>query len=273
MHADAAVRTCAVVGSPIAHSLSPVLHRAAYGHLGLAWEYTRVELREGELAGFVAGLDGSWRGLSVTMPLKREALKLGRSMSPTAMLTGAANTLLFDPAGAVYAYNTDVNGMADSLRAARAGPVASACVLGAGSTAASALVTLASMEVPDVHLHARKKSRAHPTLEAADRAGLDIAVRPWAVGTECAAADLVVSTVPAGAADELAGALAAQAGPERVLFDVVYNPWPTVLADSWARTGGVVVSGLDLLVHQALGQVQLMTGQDVPSAVLYAALP
>lgn len=295
MPASPAARRCAVVGSPIAHSLSPVLHCAAYRHLGLPWEYTRAEVREGELAGFVAGLDATWRGLSVTMPLKREALALAGSASSSAVLAGAANTLLFEPDDAVRADNTDVGGMADSVRAvampgggATSGgmrpdaeaergrmdvEIRSACVWGGGSTAASAVVALDAMEVADVHLHARDTSRARPPLDAAIRAGVDIRVASWDVGAACAAADLVVLTAPAGAADGVAARLAAEAHPGRVLFDVVYDPWPTVAAEAWRRAGGRITSGLDLLVHQAVGQVRLMTGHDVPADVLYAALP
>ena len=273
MPAEAAVRRCAVVGSPIAHSLSPALHRAAYQHLGLAWQYDRAEVRDGELARFVARLDESWCGLSVTMPLKREALKLARSASPSAMLAGAANTLVLETGGAIRAYNTDVNGVISSVRAARTEQLGSACVWGAGSTAGSALVALAAMEVGDVHLHARSRSRARSTLFAADRAGLTVRFDKWAVAKDCEQADLVISTVPAGVADDLADELAAHAGPGRVLLDVVYDPWPTVLAVAWKQASGSAVSGLDLLVHQAVDQVQLMTGQNVPPAVLYSALP
>lgn len=273
MPASPPPRTCAVVGSPIAHSLSPVLHRAAYAHLGMPWEYTRAEVREGGLAGFVAGLGPSWRGLSVTMPLKREALKLGDSASPSAVLAGAANTLLFEPDGTMQADNTDINGMVDSVRAVATEPVRSACVWGGGSTAASSMVALAAMDVADVHLHVRDESRAGATVDAAVRAGLDTRVERWEVGTACTKTGLVVLTAPAGAVDGIAADLAAEAHEGRVLFDVVYDPWPTPAAEAWRRAGGRITSGLDLLVHQAVGQVRLMTGHDVPADVLYAALP
>lgn len=273
MPASPAARTCGVVGSPIAHSLSPVLHRAAYQHLGLPWTYTRAEVREGELAGFVAGLAASWRGLSVTMPLKREALELGDSVALSADLAGAANTLLFEPDSTVRADNTDIDGMVDSVRAVATEHFRAACVWGGGSTAASSMVALAAMEIPDVHLHVRDESRAGATLDAAARAGVDVHVEHWDVGTVCAKAGLVVLTAPAGAADGVAAGLAAEAHQGRVLFDVVYDPWPTIAAEAWRRAGGRVTSGLDLLVHQAVGQVRLMTGHDVPADVLYAALP
>ena len=85
---------CAVLGDPIAHSLSPALHRAGYAAVGLDWTYDAHRVAAGGLSEFVRGLDASWRGLSLTMPLKREALELASEASPIARLAGAANTLL-----------------------------------------------------------------------------------------------------------------------------------------------------------------------------------
>jgi shikimate dehydrogenase len=262
-----------VLGSPIGHSRSPALHRAAYRHLGLDWTYTAHEVRAGELAAFLAELDDSWRGLSLTMPLKREALRLAHRAAAVARQVGAANTLLLEPDGTVVADNTDIPGLVAAVRAAaptyRPG---AACVWGGGATAASALAAVRSLGVDEAHLHVRDAARAADTLAVAQALGLPATVRPWRVGADCAAAGLVVSTVPSGAADALADELAAHAAPQRLLFDVVYDPWPTALAAAWEKRGGLVVSGLDLLVHQAAGQVQLMTGHQVPVAVLYAAV-
>jgi shikimate dehydrogenase len=145
-------------------------------------------------------------------------------------------------------------------------------VWGGGATAASAVAALAGPGTTEIHLHARDSGRAAGPLAVADRLGLTLAVLPWQVRADCAAADLVVSTVPAGAADVLAEALAENAGPRRMLFDVVYDPWPTPLAAAWEKRGGAVTSGLDLLVHQAVGQLKLMTGHHVPARVLFAAI-
>lgn len=272
MTADAAVRRCGVLGSPISHSLSPVLHRAAYEYLGLGWTYTAHEVRETELAGFVRALDESWRGLSLTMPLKRAALAVASHVSEMAATVGAANTLVREGDGSWSADNTDVAGLAAAIRERGADRPGSACVWGGGATAASAVAALAGLGTTQIHLHARDSGRAAGPLTVAGRLGLAVAALPWQVGADCAAADLVVSTVPAGAADVLVESLAETAGPKRMLFDVVYDPWPTPLVAAWEKRGGAVASGLDLLVHQALGQLKLMTGHQVPARVLYAAI-
>lgn len=265
-------RRCAVLGSPIRHSLSPALHRAAYAHLGLDWTYDAHDVDERGLPGFLSGLDASWRGLSLTMPLKRVALTVADRVSPLARQVGAANTLLIEDDGTRSADNTDVPGLVDALRAVASPVLLSACVWGAGATAASALAALRTLRVEHVHLHAREPQRAAPTLAVASEIGLQVVVARWVADERCAEADLVVSTTPARAADGVAEELAAAARPGRLLFDVVYDPWPTVLAAAWSKKGGSVVSGLDLLVHQAVGQVALMTGLDVPADVLYAAV-
>jgi shikimate dehydrogenase len=267
-----APRHCAVLGSPIRHSLSPTLHRAAYAHLGLDWTYDAHEVDEAGLRPFVDELDASWRGLSLTRPLKRAALAVADRVSPLAREVGAANTLLLEDDGSRTADNTDVPGMVAAIRT-QAGPLLiSACVWGGGATAASALAALRALRVERAHLHTRRSGGAAATLEIAATLGLRVTAEPWQPDEQCATADLLISTTPAGATDNVADALAGSVRPNQLLFDVVYDPWPTKLARAWANEGGAVTSGLDLLVHQAIGQVRLMTGRDVPAEVLYAAV-
>jgi shikimate dehydrogenase len=262
----AEVRTrCAVLGSPIDHSLSPTLHRAAYAALGLDWTYDRFEVSAAELPAFVAGLDASWRGLSVTMPLKEAVLSLGEA-DPVARRAGAGNTLILDGASR-RVYNTDVPGLAWAVRRTTADPLPRVTVLGSGATARSALLAAAELGVRTVTVVARTPAKAETLVALGRDLGLDVAVRPWTV--DLPPADLVISTVTAGAADSLAPAAAASAP---LVFDVVYTPWPTVLAETVQGAGGTVLSGLDLLVGQALRQIELMTGRVVSAEVLYAAL-
>jgi shikimate dehydrogenase len=268
-------RRCAVLGSPIAHSLSPVIHRAAYRSLGLDWEYTAHEVGESELAGFVAGLGPEWRGLSLTMPLKRVGLDVATTASDVARTVGAANTLVRRDDGGWDADNTDVPGVVATLRAASggsagAGPV---CLWGGGATAASVLAALAFLESGPVHVHVRSAARASGALAVAAALGHPAEPAPWALLPACGDAGVTVTTAPSGALDPLATSLAAAGGAAagRVLFDVVYDPWPTPVAAAWQAAGGVVASGLELLVHQAVGQVRLMTGSDVPADVLRSA--
>ena len=258
-------RRCAVLGSPIDHSLSPTLHRAAYAALGLDWTYDRFEVTADGLADFVARLDSRWRGLSLTMPLKEAVLGLGE-LDPVARRAGAGNTLVLDgPDRRVY--NTDVAGLAWAVRRVTAAPLSRVTLLGSGATARSALLAAAELGAATVTVVARTPARAETLAALGRELDLAVAVRPWSA--DLPPADLVVSTVTAGAADPLASAVAASAP---LVFDIVYAPWPTVLAAAVAQAGGTVLGGLDLLVGQALRQIELMTGQAVAPEVLYAAL-
>jgi shikimate dehydrogenase len=257
-------RRCAVLGSPIEHSLSPVLHRAAYRELGLDWSYDAVQLTERALEEFLDGLDHSWRGLSLTMPLKRAVVPLLDDVSETVSLAGAANTVLLD-AGRRSGDNTDVPGAVSALRERWDGAVTSAVVLGGGATAAAVGLALAGLGCRSLTIAVRDPARAARTVEALARHDTPPEVDVVRLGADLPAGDLVVSTIPASAQDDQAQRLAAAAS---VVFDVVYDPWPTPVAQAASRAGRVLVSGLDLLVHQAARQVELMTG--VPAAPLAA---
>lgn len=259
---------CAVLGSPIRHSLSPVLHRAAYAHLGLDWTYDAVEVESAGLAGFLDGLDDSWRGLSLTMPLKRTVVPLASTLDDWSRLSGVANTLVLDRGGR-HAHNTDVPGAVAALSERLSGPLRSATVLGGGATAASVLLALAELGCVSAHLLVRDPSRAEETLAAvgAHPRAPEVTVSRLDDAT-AVAADLLVSTVPAAAqgADLLAAV-----GAVPAVFEVVYDPWPTPLARAAELGGLTLVSGLDLLAHQAALQVHLMTGRGVPVDLLRRA--
>ena len=257
-----AARKAAVLGSPIAHSLSPSLHRAAYAKLGLdGWSYQAIECDEAGLPGRLAGCGRQWAGLSLTMPLKRAVLPLLDRADPVAAATGGANTVVFS-AGARLGYNTDVAGLVTAL--AEAGldraPVG-ALVLGGGATACSALAALAELGLRQAAVAVRDPARAAGLLTAASRLKMSVELCPF--GTE-PGAELLVSTVPAGAADFYAERLRGIAHPPRIVLDVVYHPWPTPLATAASQAGSAAVSGLELLVHQAARQVELMTGRTPP---------
>ncbi len=254
-----------MLGSPIAHSLSPALHRAAYGVLGLNWSYGRHEVDEAGLPVFVADCDRSWRGLSLTMPLKVAALALGE-VDPLAVQAGAANTLVFEDDGRRRLFNTDVGGLVWALRRAGAAQVSRVTVLGAGATARSSLVSAGRLGARTVTVVARTPARAEPLLALGTGLGVEVRVQAWS--EPLPAADVLISTAVAGAADSLAHAAAASAA---LVFDAVYDPWPTQLALAAEAAGCAVVNGLDLLVGQALLQVELMTGQAVSADVLYEA--
>jgi shikimate dehydrogenase len=262
-------RRAAVLGSPVAHSLSPALHAAAYRVLGLDWSYGRHEVAEADLAGFLAGLDRSWAGLSLTMPLKRVAVGLCSELGGTAAVVGAVNTIIFDAAGERRGDNTDVPGMVNALAERGIERVPAAAVLGGGATAASTLAALARCCAGPVQVYVRNPAREADLQALAEVLGLDLVAHGWDRAAEAFGWPLVVATTPGGATDQLADRVPPGCG---VLFDVAYDPWPTALAAAWAAAGGQVLGGLDLLVHQAVLQVELMTGLQGREAELVAAM-
>ncbi|WP_405655193.1 shikimate dehydrogenase [Streptomyces sp. RK9] len=252
-------RRAAVLGSPIAHSLSPVLHRAAYAELGLDdWSYDRFEVDEEALPGFVEQLGPEWAGLSLTMPLKRAVIPLLDSVSDTAASVEAVNTVVRTGDGRLTGDNTDIPGMVAALRERGIEQVESAAILGAGATASSALAALARICTGEVVAYVRSEARAAEMRQWGERLDVEVRTADWADAARALHAPLVIATTPAGTTDALSHAV-----PERptTLFDVLYDPWPTTLAARWSAYGGAVVSGLDLLVHQAVLQVEQMTGR------------
>lgn len=265
-------RRAAVLGSPIRHSLSPVLHTAAYRLLGLDWTYDAHDVAEDGLGAFLGRLGkelpGDWAGLSLTMPLKRAAIPLCADLDEVARVTNAANTLTF-AGGAVHGANTDVPGLVNALAAAGVTGVDRASVLGGGATAAAAVAALAHVCTGPAEVFVRTPERAAELLPVADHFGLGLEVRSWDDAAAGLTAPLVIATTPRGTADHLAAAVPSAPA---VLFDVLYDPWPTPLAAAWSGAAGTVLGGLDLLVHQAVLQVELMTGQIVDRPAVVAAM-
>ncbi|MFD8689531.1 shikimate dehydrogenase [Streptomyces sp. NPDC059651] len=249
----------AVLGSPIAHSLSPVLHRAAYAELGLDdWSYDRFDVDEAALPGFFGNLDSSWAGLSLTMPLKRAVIPLLDSVSETAASVEAVNTVVLTEDGRRTGDNTDIPGMIAALRERGVEKAESAAVLGAGATASSALAALSQVCTGPVTAYVRSRERGDEMRGWGERLGVDVRIADWAEAERALHAPLVIATTPAGATDGLTDAVPARPG---TLFDVLYEPWPTGLASAWESREGAVIGGLDLLVHQAVLQVEQMTGR------------
>ncbi len=325
-----------MLGSPIGHSLSPVLHAAAYRELGLSgWSYDAIECDAAGLAGLLDSLGPEWAGLSLTMPLKRAVLPLLDQAEQLVADVGAANTVLLR-AGRRAGYNTDVPGMVAALREAGAEVTGDVLILGGGATACSALAALRREGLTDVTVAVRDAARAGPVHEVAGVLGMRVrlavltaaGIRPALAG-EPSASDattlgasaegsgaegsaggsagggsasggsaggssasggsaaggsaaggsagggagwqLLISTVPASAADGVAGQIAAGDLAAGAVFDVVYDPWPTPLAAAAAAAGATVISGFELLLHQAAGQFELMTGRPAPLAAMSAA--
>jgi shikimate dehydrogenase len=242
-----ASKRCGVVGSPIAHSLSPVMHRAAYAALGLDWTYDAIEVPAGALAQFVDGCDQTWVGLSVTAPLKREAAEYAVTRSSVVEALGVANTLIGGPDG-WHAVNTDVPGAVDAMRERGIVTASAVRVLGGGATVHSLLLAVRELGASAIEVWVRDPAKFAPLEGVTIRRLGDPIDEP---------VDLLVSTIPADAvppeAVEYAGAV----------FDVIYDPWPTFLVSAASAAGLPVVTGIDLLAHQAALQVELMTGETV----------
>ncbi len=261
-------RRCAVVGRPVAHSLSPVMHRAAYGVLGLPWTYDAVELADGELARFADGLDETWRGLSVTMPFKREAAALAAHRTDDVVFLGVANTLVREEDG-WYASNTDVPGAVLALREAGIERVETVRMLGAGATAASLVLAASRLGARSVELFVRDAARASEVGAVAHELALDVDVVDLHAPAD-ASVDLLVNTIPAAA---VAGREHALAGAANAVFEAIYDPWPTSLLSAAQEEGLATATGLDLLAHQAVLQLLAMTGEAVaPDLLREAAL-
>ena len=265
-------RRAAVLGSPIGHSKSPALHRAAYAAAGLDWRYDAIDVGSGAaLEAFLAALGPRWVGLSLTMPLKEPALALVDVLDPVARATGAVNTIVLPgapthPPGSA-GHNTDVVGIVDALAEAGVTAAGTVAVLGAGGTARSAVAAAAQLGAQVVQVYARRPEAASEVAALADVLGSAGHPRAWAQVGDCVGADLVISTVPAGVADAVAGAVAGP--PAGTLLDVVYHPWPTPLAAAW---GAAVVPGIAMLLWQAVAQVRLMAGIEPDVAAMKAAV-
>ena len=253
-----------VWGDPIAHSRSPQLHAAAYAVLGLDWTYGRRRVAEPAFADELAELTEDWRGLSLTMPLKGVAYRTAVWCDRGAELTRAANTLRLSPDGP-RGFNTDIGGIVRALRDEDIDGVADARIIGAGATALSALVALGERGAERIEVVARRQAAVEPLVEVGAALGIDV------VGVSFDAhahrdVPVTIATLPGETSvpDAATEALAASGG---LLLDVVYGHWPTAFGRAWARAGRPAVSGLGMLLHQALLQVRIFVTGDPAAAV------
>ena len=256
------LRKLAVLGSPIEHSKSPAIHSAAYRVLGLNWNYEKIEVRKGGLRPFLDGLESDWLGLSLTMPLKEEAARLAESLDAPAELTGAANTLVRTETG-WSGYNTDIFGIAQSVRQAGIVEIKTVLVIGSGATATSAVTAIAELAPgAKVMVFARNGNARVDLVNFAKSLKLDArSVRRLAPNAKTA--DLTISTLPGGALDETAAKLAKKGfKPAGAIFDVAYSPWPSAFAGVWQRAGRPIISGLEMLLWQAVAQIRIFQNGD-----------
>lgn len=254
----------AVLGHPVAHSLSPVLHRAAYVALGLEHTYEAIDVTQDEFISFMESLDTSWLGLSLTMPLKEVAFTVANEVSEVAKLAGSINTLTFEDG--IRATNTDVVGLERAILEVTNDTQGKFTIIGSGATARSAIVAAAALNATEIEIVARNPESSRQCVDLARRLGITNAVVEF---SEAQLQDSVVTinTTPVGVADNIT-----VHEPQGLLLDVVYHPWPTVLALRWTEAGGLTCSGHNMLLHQAAEQVHLMTGLKPPVEVMRTAL-
>lgn len=248
-----------VWGDPITHSRSPQLHTAAYERLGLDWTYERRQVDATGFAGTFAELDDTWRGLSLTMPLKGVAFATARTHDRRAELTGAVNTLLLT-AGGPHGFNTDVGGIVRALADEGITSLEAARIVGAGATATSALVALSELGAERIDVVARRPAAVEPLSALGRRLGVQVTTTAFEASA-LRPVPVTIATLPGDAplADASADAFAASGG---LLLDVVYGHWPTALSAAWDRAARPAVSGLGMLLHQAVLQVRIFTTGD-----------
>ena len=252
----------AVLGSPISHSLSPVLHKAAFDFLGLAGNYSAIEVTSGTLQQFVETRGQEFDYLSLTMPLKEEVLSLDVDTDALTQRIQSGNTLV-NRDGSWSLTSTDGSGLVAALAHAGLTQFESVLILGAGGTARAVTGALDSFAT-NLHVLGRSSVRQEALESAVIHSRFEYL--KWNVDVDFTSYDLVVNTTPAGAADLLANSL--QPGISSTLFDVIYKPWPTELAQRWSDCGGSVINGLELLLYQGIDQLEIVLGSSVDRAGL-----
>jgi shikimate dehydrogenase len=249
------VARLAVLGSPISHSKSPALHAAAYRVLGLPWNYERVELTGATLPGFLRDLGDEWRGLSVTMPLKHDVLPLLDETDELVEITGVCNTVLLSN-GRRVGFNTDVHGITTAFTETGITSLDHVQVLGGGATASSAIVAAARLGASRVTVSVRSPEKSTGLLHLGSALGIQLEIGHLGdILLEHPTA--IISTLPNRVEADLVFDTASR--HESILFDVAYEPWPTNLAQRWLEANGTVISGLGMLLHQALMQVRIFS--------------
>ena len=247
----------AVLGSPINHSLSPRLHRAAFSYLGIEGSYEPIEVPAGSLASFIEGRGAEFDYFSLTMPLKEEVLLLPIECDSLTTKIQSANTLWKKKDGWSLT-STDGSGFVAALAHAGVQTFNRVLILGAGGTARAVAGAMDGIS-KEIHVLGRSSVRA-PALKSSVTTS-DFEYIAWNSGADLSSYDLVVNTTPAGAADLLADSV--RGGASGLLFDVIYKPWPTVLAAAWRDSGGKVIGGLELLLYQGIDQLELVLGESL----------
>jgi len=266
----ASTHLAGVIGWPIGHSLSPVIHNAAYEALGLDWVYVALPVAPGAVGPALSGLEAlGFAGANVTMPHKETVASSLEALSDDASLLRAVNTIHVTPSGLV-GHNTDAPGFGRFLERDAGFDAAGTCALlfGAGGAARACALALARAGAARIVVALREPVRAAALIATLD--DLDTAVE--AVRFEDAPGtrpDLIVNATPLGAHGEAVPL--PPVGASTVAVDLLYRPASTPLQTEVRAAGGVAFGGLGLLLHQAALAIELWTGQPAPLEAMSAA--
>lgn len=252
-------KSFAVLGSPIDHSKSPLIHAAAYRVLSEDWNYDRAEVQKGQLRRFIETSEIDYQGFSVTMPLKEDAYRFATVRDEVAELTKSVNTLVRDGHGTWRGFNTDVFGIVTSVQEANPGDLNTVLIIGSGATAHSAMAAIRGLAPSArVLVFARNRSAKKDLIRFGQSLGLAVSSTLF-LGLAVAKAQLTISTVPAHALDSYFSKLLPRTSfkPAGILLDVAYDPWPSLPAQFWQSRGLAVISGLEMLIWQAVAQIRI----------------
>ena len=258
----------AIVGHPVSHSQSPQMHNAAYQELKLDWQYLREDVPPGGLKDFIFANRNNYQGLSVTMPLKEEAIWVADQVTPLAKLLNSANTLLISDS-TIVAGNTDVIGIRDSIKQNIKRDFGSCTIIGTGATARSALAAAYALKIKKISVVGRSEENLANFSNLAATLKVQVQTHPFNELVVTMDSELVINTVPKGVMDDYAMLIPVR---PKVLLEVNYAPWPSALAREWLLRNGRVVSGLEMLLFQGVKQFEIFTKRKAPIKVMRAAL-
>ena len=252
----------AVLGSPIAHSLSPRLHNAAYKFLDIEGEYNSFDVPGGSLHEFLSNKGNDWTGFSLTMPLKEEALSCADTIDPLVKKIASGNTLL-NKNGQWHLYSTDVLGFKNVWKMQSEVKPSSILIIGSGATSRAALAAFDSADTRIQVLH-RNPDREKSILNCIEESTIEF--HQWGFNPNLSEFDLIINTTPKFALD--LSTYLVPTNPTGIFFDVIYNPWPTEFARIWQENGGKILGGLELLIAQGVEQLKIFTGADISTDLL-----
>ncbi len=268
MMVDSETKLTCLIGHPVSHSISPIIHNASYRSLGLNYIYLAFDVTD--LLKAINGLKELGAvGCNVTIPHKEAAYTLMEWLSDSAKQTGAVNTVKFD--NGFLGYNTDVSGVLYSLELLGEGHFDRALLLGAGGAARSVLVGIAG-RVGKVYVTSRRIERARNILNLGRRMGLDVEAISWEErGKYLVKSDLLINATPLGTLNEGIPVDPKLLEPDCYVLDLVYNPPETRLVREAIERGCRAIGGIPMLIKQASEAERIWFGVNPNEEVMLRA--